>query len=305
MGIMPALHTTARAAATAAVAIAAVAIAAAALMGPGSAAAAASTPPAAPAAAPGGAALPDIVGLRPAIPAQQAYDFLKAYDRAARVFVSDTPLGMPPITPKPFPYLLALTQDPNNITEAIWVNITLPPSKATVWRVSRYTQFGADQAPTVEKVMDSLRAKYGPEANLITPATGANNSRLTWYFDESGRRLERPGGLSPASCTGQLGPMDTPDNVAESHNLVYVLFQPLGDRQGVSECRAAVVVSAQLSQGMGQRNDRVVGRLRVTVADLPLEARAHAATLALIAKGAAAEVEQEKQREDKAAAPKL
>jgi hypothetical protein len=265
--------------------------------------AAAATPAAAPATA--GAALPDVVGLRPAIPAQQAYDFLKGYDRAARVFVSDTPLGMPPITPKPFPYLLALTQDPNNITEAIWVNITLPPSKATVWRVSRYTQFGAGQAPTVEKVMDSLRAKYGPEANLITPATGANNSRLTWYFDESGRRLERPGGLSPASCTGQLGPMDTPDNVAESHNLVYVLFQPLGDRQGVSECRAAVVVSAQLAQGTGPRNDRVVGRLRVTVADLPLEARAHEATLALIAKGAAAEVQQDKQREDKVAAPKL
>jgi hypothetical protein len=67
-----------------------------------------------------GGALPDIVGLRPGIPAQQAYDFLKAYDKAAKVYVSDTPLvGNAPPGSKPFPYLFTLTADPNNVVEVM------------------------------------------------------------------------------------------------------------------------------------------------------------------------------------------
>jgi hypothetical protein len=258
---------------------------------------------AAPPSAASGAALPDIVGLRPAIPAQQAYDFLKAYDRAAHVYVSATPLGAPPISPKPFPYQLALAQDPNTPTEVISVSLTLPPLKASVWRISRLTAFEVGKAPTVENVVASLRAKYGPEAILIGNANMAANSKLAWYFDEAGKRVERPGGLSPASCAGQLGPTDEAGILADNHNLAYTLLQPLDDRQGVRECRAVIVVSAQMAPG--STNFRVVGRLRVTVADLPLEARAHAATLAWIAKGKAAEAEQESQREDEVAPPKL
>jgi hypothetical protein len=281
---------------------AAVAISMAALVGGVSAGAA--TAPAPAAATASGAALPDIVGLRPAIPAQQAYDFLKAYDRAARVYVSDTPLGAQPISPKLFPYQLVLAQDPNP-TEVISVSLTLPPSKASVWRVSRLTAFAAGKAPTVENVIDSLRAKYGPEAVLISPNNMPANSRLAWYFDETGKRVERPGGLSPNSCAGQLGPTDEGGNLADTHGLAYVLLQPLDDRQGIRECRAVIVVLAQMTPVPGTANFRVVGRLRVTIADLPLEARAHAATLAMVAKGNAAEGEQERQREDKVAAPKL
>ena len=288
---------------TSVVAISAAAVVAAANAG----VAAAAVPPtsAAATATASGAALPDIVGLRPAIPAQQAYDFLKAYDRAAHVYVSATPLGAPPMSPKPFPYQLALAQDPNNPTEVISVNLTLPPLKASVWRISRLTAFEAGKAPTVENVIASLRAKYGPEAILIGNANMAANSKLAWYFDETGKRVAQPGGLSPASCAGQLGPTDEAGILADNHNLAYVLLQPLDDRQGVRECRAVIVVLAQMTPVPGTTNFRVVGRLRVTVADLPLEARAHAATLAMIANGKAAEAEQESQREDKVAAPKL
>jgi hypothetical protein len=264
---------------------------------------AASTGPAAAQATATAGALPDIVGLRPAIPAQQAYDFLKVYNRAARVYVSDTPLGAAS-GPKLFPYLLTLTEDPNNPIEVISVFLTLPPSKATVWRVTRSTAFAAGKAPTVEKVIASLRAKYGSEAILVGSANMAANSRLTWYFDESGKRIERAGGLTPASCAGQLGPIDVAGTLADTHSPAYLLLQPLDDRQGVRECREAVVVSAQL-QPLAGPNFNVVGRLTVTVADLPLEARAHAATLAFIAKGAAEAAEQERQRENKVAAPKL
>jgi hypothetical protein len=207
------------------------------------------------------------------------------------------------MSPKPVPYLLALTQDPNSVVEVITVSLTLPPSKATVWRVSRFTPFEAGKEPTVENVIDSLRAKYGPEAILIKNPNMAANSKLAWYFDETGKRVERPGGLSPGSCVEQLGPTDVSLSQAGSHVLQYLLFQPLDDRQGISECRAVIVVTAQMQPG--STNFRVVGRLRVTVADLPLEARAHAATLAWIAKGRAAEAEQESQRQDKVAPPKL
>jgi len=252
-----------------------------------------------------GGALPDIVGLRPGIPAQQAYDFLKAYNKAARVYVSDTPLGgSEPTGSKPFPYLFTLTADPNKTVEMISVFVTLPPSKDTVWRITRFTPFAEGQGPTVEKVIAALRAKYGPEAILVGNANMAANSRLTWYFDESGKRIDRPGGLSPASCTGQLGPIDV--GPLEGHSPAYNLTHPLDDRQGVRECRAVVVVSAQLAVMQSNPvNFDVVGQLTVTVADLPLEARAHAATVAFIAKGAATEAEQERQREDKVAAPKL
>ena len=87
---------------------------------------------------------------------------------------------------------------------------------------------------------------------------------------------------------------------------MYLLTHPLDDRQGVRECRAVVVVSAQFAPlASYPMNFNVAGQLTVTVADLALEARAHAATLAFIAKGAATEAEQERQREDKVAAPKL
>jgi hypothetical protein len=266
------------------------------------AAAGAAMPAAAQPADTAGGALPDIVGLRPGIPAQQAFDFLKTYNRAARVYVSDTPLGgSAPSGSKPFPYLFTLTADPNNVVEVISVFVTLPPSKDTVWRITRFTPFAEGQAPTVEKIIAALRAKYGPEAILVGNANMAANSRLAWYFDESGKRIERPGGLSPASCTGELGPIDV--GPLEGHAPAYNLTHPLG---GVAGCRAVVVVSAQLApMPSNPVNFNVVGRLTVTVADLPLEARAHAATVAFIAKGAATEAEQERQREDKVAAPKL
>ncbi len=298
MALMPALHCAVRASATPAVALALLALLA------GQSAAAAPAPPAT-SAAPGGT-LPDIVGLRPGISAQQAYDFLKAYDKAARIYISDTPLGIPPISPKPFPYRLALTQDPNSNAEVISVSLTLPPSKAVVWRVTRSNYFVAGQAPTVEKVIESLRAKYGPEANLVLNPNLAANARLTWYFDENGKRVAEPGGLSAASCTRQLGPTDETLGATEDHTPAYLLLRPLDERQGVSECRSVIVVSAQLAPlPSNPVNFRITGRLHVVIADLPLEARAHAATLALIAKGAAAEAQQQQQQEDKVAAPKL
>jgi hypothetical protein len=256
---------------------------------------------ASPQGAPSGA-LPDIVGLRPGIPAQQAYDFLKAYDRIAQVFVSDTPVAAPgqsPVTQKPAPFAIAMTQDPNGAAELIQADLTLPPSKPMVWRVARRVRFTDDRQPTTENMIASLRKKYGAEDYRML---GANGGVLTWYFNEQGGRALPPNGVNPANCAAIVGPTDVLMAVPAVHTQQFLLFQPLPDNPQVVSCRTLVVVRAQLSSGMAA--GRVL-QLDVIVADLPLQARAHAATLELLANGAAAQQRRQDEQARGVAPPKL
>ena len=214
-------------------------------------------------------ALPDVVGLRPGIPAQQAYDFLKAYDRIAQVFVSDTPVAAPgqsPVTQKPAPFAIAMTQDPNGAAELIQADLTLPPSKPTVWRVARRVRFTDDQQPTTGNMIASLRKKYGAEDYLMQ----GQNPVLTWYFNEQGGRALPPDGVSPANCAAILGPGTVLAAAPAVHAQQFLLFQPLPDHPQVS-CRTLVVVRAQLSSG--STAGRIL-QLEVVVVDAVTGARA-------------------------------
>jgi hypothetical protein len=68
------------------------------------------------------AAPPDIVGMRAGVSAQEAYSFLKAYDRVAKITVGLTP--MPQASDKPLPYAFLLAQDGTSSAEMIEADLT-------------------------------------------------------------------------------------------------------------------------------------------------------------------------------------
>ena len=240
-------------------------------------------------------AMPDVVGLRPGIAPQEAYNFLKAYDRSAAVYVSDT--SLPPAGAKPTPVAIAMAQDPS-AAEKIQADLTLPPMRQIVWRVARHLQFAEGKQTTIPNVIASLRAKYGPEAWMPSGRVIA----LTWYFDEQGHRTNLPAGTHPGTCAGRIGPTVPMWGIPAGHGAPYPLIQPLPVSEQEEICRAVVVVQAIATQGIDQR---LVGVLDVVIADLALEARAHRATVQMLANAAAGQQQKELDRANQQEGPKL
>ena len=244
---------------------------------------------------PSSGALPDVVGLRPGITAQEAYKFLKSYDRVAKIYVSDTPL--PPVQDKPVPFAIAMAQD-DNAAEKIQADLTLPPSKQMVWRVTRRLQFSPDKQTSPQNLIASLRKKYGPESYM-----GSGRApMLTWYFDEQGQRTTLPGGMNSANCASKFGPTMLLMGVPASHGLQYLLIQPLSQSADDPICRSVVIVSAIMQPAQDQR---LIYSLDVVVADLPLETRTHNMTVEMLANGGAAQQQRELDRANKREGPKL
>src|SRR5512147_1982732 len=96
----------------------------------------ASTGPAAGAAAQGP---PDIVGLKPGITLQEAYDRLKAYNKIAQVEIGR--MLYPELAAEPVPYAVVLGQEGGLSADLIEADVTLPPGKPIVWRVVRTLRF--------------------------------------------------------------------------------------------------------------------------------------------------------------------
>ena len=256
------------------------------------------TRPAAAASAPAAAptdAMPDVVGLRPGIAPQEAYNFLVAYDRSAAVYVSDT--SLPPAGPKPTPVAIAMAQDAT-AAEKIQADLTLPPLRQTVWRVARHLQFAQGKQTTIQNVIATLRTKYGPEAWMPS----GRMIMLTWYFDERGRRVNLPGGAQPANCAGKTGPTVPLWGIPAGHGAPYPLIQPLPVSEQEEICRSVVVVYATANPGI---DERLVGSLDVVIADLPLETRAHRATVQMLADAAAGQQQKELDRASQQSGPKL
>jgi hypothetical protein len=251
-----------------------------------------------------GGRLPDIVGLEPGIPFQEAYSRLKAYNKIAKVGVGrmmDPDFGADTI-----PYAMVLAEDGATSAELIGADVTLPPGKQLVWRLVRTIRFTAGKEPLITNLLTALREKYGPESYVIQSTTPTP----VWYFDEQGKRVTETGGLSFANCAAFGGPQSVNTGVLSGQVLgpQYVLKQPVR-RTGTDSdlCRSLVIVRAtfQPFAQPGSLELVLASTLTVSIIDYPLELREHDATVEFLTRGAAAQREKELENANQQAKPKL
>jgi len=133
------------------------------------------------AAAPASSPIPDLVGIRPGMPAQEAYAILKARNLSVRISMGQAPIpgfGDKPVVTE----MRAQVIDPS-APETITVWLTIPPTKQVVFAVGRLLEYDHSQPLLRTKIMESLREKYGTE-------TDTSNLQAFWAYDEHGRRSD-------------------------------------------------------------------------------------------------------------------
>src|SRR5215471_12941456 len=99
-------------------------------------------------------ALPDVAGIRPGMPAQEAYNLLKARNRNIKIGVGQMlvpGLGEKPIVTE----MRALVEDASS-PETLTVWLTTPPGKQVVFAVGRLLEYDPSQPLLRSKVLASL-----------------------------------------------------------------------------------------------------------------------------------------------------
>ena len=124
--------------------------------------------------------VPDVVGIRPGMSAQDAYNALKARANGAKIGIGQ--MAMPGVTDKPVVVVMSMRVMGSSPGETIAVWLTLPPNNQQVWGIIRKLQFGPGKEMLKSALLDGLKQKYGAE-------TDPNY----WAFDEQGGRVPTAG----------------------------------------------------------------------------------------------------------------
>jgi hypothetical protein len=224
--------------------------------------------------------LPDVVGIRPGIAAQDAYNLLKARNPSVKVGVGQVPIqgfGDAPVSTA----ISAQVIDAR-APEIITVWLTTPPSKQVVFSVGRTLEYPRDKALLRTNVVENLRQKYGPE-------TDQENGRYFWAFDENGNRLDAAQERSQ-NCKARV-PFNTP--VAAPDASTYPQPTPLiYSPQPATPCDANVGVWASLDVPSDAPGE-LVTRITVQITDLALARRSQIAYQNYLKNGAAAQNKEE------------
>jgi len=223
--------------------------------------------------------LPDILGIQLGMPAREAHAKLQAQIPKNQIQVTSTNL---PTIEKPviasFQSLpkqaLAMGDEGDHVT----VDVTLPPNKQAVWRVSRQHSF-PDKGIAKKTLLASLREKYGKESRAI-----ASNGKeattdesqivgLLWLMDEQGRPVTRP------PLVGMTDPLSSCQASAEGNGAMLVesptptTFASADYKWCLSNYTA---VNAVL---MAQYLPELYSNMMISVVSLPYARRAGEATL--------------------------
>lgn len=243
--------------------------------------------------------LPDIIGLQPGVPLQDAYDRLKAHDRIAKLEVGR--MTYADFGPEPVVYALVLAEEGETSAELVEADVTLPPGRQTVWRLVRKLRFTPGKQPLIKDVLTALREKYGQESYAVR----SNLPILNWFFDEQGKVVAESGGMSFSTCAvaGGLPTINTGALGGAVSGPQYLLIQPLPrSATNLELCRTLVTVRALIELAA---DPMLAAALTVSVTDSPLEAREHEATVEFLAGVAAAKRTKELDDADRVAKPKL
>jgi hypothetical protein len=139
------------------------------------------------------AKMPDVLGVRVGMPAQDALTALK------KTFPSNIYQGIPvsywPSAEKPYYGYNVLSRDPGNFKD-MSLSFTAPPGPQVVWGTVRLTQRLHINKQTM---IAALREKYGKETVAYNAGGGtdvvtndAAIGRMLWLYDEKGARAPLP-----------------------------------------------------------------------------------------------------------------
>ena len=223
--------------------------------------------------------LPDVLGIQLGMPAREAHAKLQAQIPKNQIQVMSTNL---PTIEKPviasFQSLpkkaLAMGDEGDHVT----VDVTLPPNKQAVWRISRQHSF-PDKGILKKTLLASLREKYGKESRAIASngkeATTDESQivSLLWLMDEQGRPVSRP------PLVGMTDPLSSCQASAEGNGAMLVesptptTFASADYKWCLSNYTA---VNAML---MAQYLPELYSNMMISVVSLPYARRAGEATM--------------------------
>ena len=237
-------------------------------------------------------ALPDVAGIRPGMPAQEAYSILKARHSGIKIGVGQ--LQMQGLGDKPIAVQIAAQVVDAAAPETITVWLTTPPGNQVVFAVGRLLKYDPSQPLLRSQVLESLRQKYGPE-------TGSSPQQVYWAFDEQGKRpdaarMRQLNCMSIAHGSVQVGP--PPGSTFPG--MTPVMYSP----EAAHPCDAFIKVNAQLDGANGQ-DQTYVHRITVTVRDLALERRSQEAYRAYLANADARKSKDELEKARQRKVPKF
>jgi hypothetical protein len=229
--------------------------------------------------------VPDVVGIKPGMSPQEAYNLLKVRANGAKIGIAQ--MMMPAITDKPVAVLMSVRPLDVSPAETIAVWLTLPPNKQQVWAIGRTLQLDQDKGMLKSVAEDGLRQKYGMETD-----------RDFWAFDEQGGRLPAAG-MHMNNCMG-IGRMDltAPDNPSSPPPTTPLIYAP----EPENFCSNVVSVRSQFG-GVTSGNSATVGSITVIVQDTPLARRSQQAYQAALASADATKRKEELEKAKQQKAP--
>ena len=238
---------------------------------------------AAPALAQQTSGLPDVVGIRPGMPAQEAYSALQAHSNGAKVGIGQTMLAG---ISQPVVVLMSLQVLGASPAETITVWLTVPPEKQAVWGISRTLMFEKGKEMTHDAIMTGLRQKYGQEIHA-----GVDY----WDYDEQGGRPSVKD-MTYNHCAGLFN-LVQPDDHLNPQPITSLLS---GYLPPTSPCANIISVRTEWFQSFNDPNELATG-ITVRLEDAPLARRSRDAYQAMINNAAGAA---QKQTQDKASQQK-
>jgi len=232
--------------------------------------------------------LPDVVGLRPGISAQEAYAFLKARAPKSLIGIGQYPIAG--ISDKAVPLAMSVRNFESDPIETMTVWLTTPPSKQVVFAVGRKIEYEESKQLLKSTVRAGLLQKYGPELD---------DQGMYWAFDEQGKRMDSANQFS-AYCKARA---NWTLNVHSPEGATYGFVTPLLMVPGpANPCDSVVEVRATIDESPNRAY--AVG-LTVIVSDLALARRSQEAYQALLSTNATAKQKQELEKAKQQKAPDL
>jgi hypothetical protein len=194
--------------------------------------------------------LPDVIGIRPGMPAGDAYNILKAKANGAKIGISQQMLqGIQ----QPVPVLMSLRVMGSSPAETIVVFLTFPPQKQVVWAVRRTLTYEPGKELTKAAIMEGLRQKYG------TPIIA--NGATFWDFDEQGGNT-KTNDMIFNNCVGRANLSEPQDFEAPQPITPLPYLQPPSPA-----CGAYVSVRAELNNAATTATGTLAGAVTVYLED--------------------------------------
>jgi hypothetical protein len=233
----------------------------------------------------------DVDGISPGMPAQEAYNLLKARNPRIRIGVGQNQVQV--VSDKPIPLTMAAEVMDPAAPEVITLWLTTPPRPQVVWAIGRVLEYDPKQPLSKDNVLASLRQKFGQEIQTMGPTT-------FWAFDEHGARANEATmrnlncmnvsrwNLTVAAPQGPSFPAITP-----------IICSPPVQ---LTPCDAVVEVKATL---LGPGTTPYVNRIVVLMSDLPLAYGSQRAYQAYLAHAGDAKAREEREKAKQRTAPKF